>query len=227
MANGSRPYRHQGQLETDLSAGKAIPYRRLPGTGPRTYGPRTYYNPETGQQVSEDYVVRHYRPALRDQGLAEYAELQTRQRSFNATQSSIRASMLQTFLIKKSSEQGLTLRPNVALNGQVSYSFPRSFVNANQQEFTRLYGELRYYQVTARHAGTVTYNPATGAPIIPREREILLAPDGVYAKTLEELGRRKPNEDFQVGMSPDSRGAYTLNDYITTTVIPFYSGRAA
>lgn len=49
--------RWQGQLTADLATGSPIYYRPLPGT-------RRFYNPTTGQEVSEHYVVRIYRPAL-------------------------------------------------------------------------------------------------------------------------------------------------------------------
>lgn len=168
-------------------------------------------------------MVRHYRPALRSTEQAQYADYQQSEAKYRAQQASIRASIQQTFLIKKASEAGLPLRPTTHFNGDVTYSFPRTFIQANSAEFSRLYGELRYYQVIARHAG-VSIGP-TGAPVTDTEaKETLLGPGSDYANTLVELGRRKPNEDFNVGASPDSKGGYRLNDYIVTNVIPFYSG---
>lgn len=49
--------RWQGQLNADLATGAPVYYRQIPGT-------RRFYNPTTGEEVSEHYVVRIYRPAL-------------------------------------------------------------------------------------------------------------------------------------------------------------------
>lgn len=102
--------------------------------------------------------------------------------------------------------------------------FPVTLIRENQTEFTQLYAQLRRSQIEARLAGIPPrYDPRTGRRVMPRPQRALLAPGGEYANTLVALGRRVPNEDFLVGMSPDSRGGYTLGDYISTTVIPFYS----
>lgn len=168
-------------------------------------------------------MVRHYRPALRENQQAAYADYQIAEAKFRQQQASIRSSIQQTFLIKKASEAGLTIQPRATIGGGVRYVFPVSLIRSNQAEFNQLYMQLRRVQIDARHTGVITYDPATGRPILPEARRRMLEPGGDYEQTLVALGRRKPNEDFLVGMSPDSRGGYSLNDYITTQVIPYYS----
>lgn len=225
MALGNRPLHWQAdQLSTDLASGEVIPYRRLPGTGPRDFGPRTYYNPATGQQVSEDYVIRRYRPAIRNNSLAQYSEYRQRENVLIQTQARQRASMQQSFLIKKNHDTGnnyVTLNPD----GTVTTAFPQSFIRQYQGEFSGLYAELRYHAIQSRFAGgPVTYDVNTGAPIFPSERDEYLDANGDYANTLVDLGRRLPGETAPVDASPDSRGGHSRNDYIATFVIPYYAG---
>lgn len=74
-------------------------------------------------------------------------------------------------------------------------------------EFQALYQRLQVVSLQARHA-----------PLGSRLREELYAPDGEYANLLVQLGRRLPNEQFRVGMSPLAVGEG--ESYIDVKVIP-------
>lgn len=185
MANGNKDAGKYGaQLRRDLSSRRPIPYRRLPGSG------RRYYNPYTGQTVTEHYVVRIYRPNLTSIQRELTAQANRRQAVRTRRQ---RKSLLETFLIKKQAENpGRTLQ-------QLSDQY--------QAEFQDLYVKLRTQQLAAK-----------AAEIGSEERRNILSPNGEYAQTLVDLGRRLPNQDFLVGMSPASKGGY-----IDTVVVPYYN----
>jgi hypothetical protein len=231
VAGGNRrPPWQAAQLEADLARGEVIPYRRLPGTGPRDFGPRTYYNPATGDQVSEDYVIRRYRPAIRNNSSAQYLEYRERERLVTRTQARQRASFQQTFLIKKAADSGNTSYVTLNPDGTVTTSFPQSFIRENQQEFNGLYATLRYHAIQSRFVDTgIRYNERTGVPTFPApgtsELDEYLHSEGDYANTLVDLGRRLPGETAPVNSSPDSRGGNILNDYIATFVIPHYANQ--
>jgi hypothetical protein len=161
--------RNARQLAADLASGRPIPYRRQP-TG------RGYYNPYTGQRVSEHYVVRVYRPNL---GPIE-REITSRSNRRNAASSTKRRRDVQDdFLYKKLAENPDKEQGELWLDPDI------------REEFNELYIKLRSY-----HIDTIA------APIGSDEREDLLSADGDYADTLVELGMRLPDEDKPVGQSP-------------------------
>ena len=184
MPNGYTGGRYAEQLRADLANARPIPYRRLPGSG------RRYYNPYTGNIVTEHYVVRIYRPNLSK--IERELTAQSNRRNAVATRRQ-RKSFLETYLIKKQAENpGSTLRE---LNARYA------------DEFQSLYVQLRTQQLAAK-----------AAPIGSEERERILSPTGAYAQALEDLGRRLPDQDFMVGMSPSPKGGY-----IDTVVVPYYN----
>lgn len=186
MANGQGggSRKHAAQLQRDLRSRRPIPYRRLPGAG------RRYYNPYTGDIVTEHYVVRIYRPNL--SSIERELTAQANRRNAVRTQRQ-RKSLLQTFLIKKQSENP----------GRSLHELEAEY----KDEFQSEYIKLRTQQLAAK-----------SAVIGSEERRNILAPDGEYAKTLENLGRRIPNQDFLVGSSPAPKGGY-----IDTVVVPYYN----
>jgi hypothetical protein len=189
VANGDvagrlKPEDYGRQLQQDLASRRPIPYRRYPGSG------RDYYNPYTGQRVSEHYVVRIYRPNLAP--IERELTAQANRRSAVRTVKQ-RRSIQQTFLIKKQAENP----------GQTLAQLQAQYAG----EFQDLYIQLRTQQIAAKNA-----------PIGSAERENILSPTGLYAQTLVDLGRRLPNQDFLVGMSPAAKGGY-----IDTVVVPYYN----
>lgn len=189
MANGSGGRSaNASQLRKDLAAGRPVPYRRLPGAA--GIKGRKYYNPYNGDIVSEHYVIRVYRPNL--SSLEREITAQSNRRNALNTRRQ-RKSIQETYLIKKQAENpGRTLAQL-----QTQYA----------SEFQTLYRNLRVQQLAAK-----------SAEIGSDERKNILAADGEYARTLEELGRRVPNQDFLVGMSPQVKGGY-----IDTVVVPYYN----
>lgn len=104
-----------------------------------------------------------------------------------------RKSIQETYLIKKQAEN-----PGTSL---------RQLEQQNKAEFQALYVKLRTQQIAAK-----------AADIGSDERANILSPTGEYAQTLVDLGRRLPNRDFIVGMSPSPKGGY-----IDTVVVPYYN----
>lgn len=185
MAVGKLSAANQAQLTADLASGRPIAYRRLPGTA----SGRGFYNPATGDQVSQHYVLRVYRPSLTD------VERQfTRERvQLEAARARVQVSSLAETWILKERSLG---RPVTSRN--------EARKNA---EFQALYQRLQVVSLQARHA-----------PLGSRQREELYAADGEYANLLVQLGRRLPNEEFRVGMSPLAVGEG--ESYIDVKVIP-------
>jgi hypothetical protein len=135
-------------------------------------------------------VVRIYRPNL--SSIERELTAQANRRNAVRTRKQ-RKSIQETFLIKKQAENpGMTL-------AQLEQRY--------RSEFQDLYLKLRTQQLAAK-----------AAPIGSEERRNILSPTGEYAQTLVDLGRRLPNQDFLVGMSPASKGGY-----IDTVVVPYYN----
>lgn len=135
-------------------------------------------------------MVRIYRPNLTR---VEREITATSNRSNAVRTRRQRKSIQETFLIKKQAEE-----PGKSL---------RQLELETKTEFNELYRELRIQQLLAK-----------GSEIGSEERNNILSPTGEYARTLEELGRRVPNQDFLVGMSPAPKGGY-----IDTVVVPYYN----
>lgn len=162
---------------------------------------RKYYNPLTGQDkfrdgtpITEDYVLRHYRPALSQLE----RELTTESnRTYAIRSRKIRTSVQETYLVKKKAEYPLLT------DQQLRDRF--------SQEFRDMYSELKRTQILARHAF-----------IGSDERRAFMAPDGRYAELLVELGRRKPDESWAVGASSENQTSVPNGEYINQVVIPYY-----
>lgn len=150
---------------------------------------RGYYNPLTGKPVSQHYVLRIYRPALTDVE-RQYTKERVR---LEVARARVQVnSLADTWMFKERSLGRPVTTRNMA---------------KKDAEFQRLYQRLQIISVQARHA-----------PLGSRLREELYAADGEYANLLVQLGRRLPNEDFRVGMSPLAVGEG--ESYIDEKVIP-------
>jgi hypothetical protein len=194
-----QPYRYQEQLLRDLGSGKAIPYRRLPGLPGSSE--KRYINPLTGQTtfddgsyITEDYVLRHYRPALAE---AERQATTQANRRYAFQSRGLRISFAETFLLKKQVENPLMS------DEQLRDNF--------NQEFMDLYAELKRVQIAAR-------NTDINSPL----RAGLMAPDGPYAELLVALGRREPDASWAVGLSKEQVTGVPTGEYINEVVIPYY-----
>lgn len=83
--------------------------------------------------------------------------------------------------------------------------------NAEKAEANREFAELYASLIRQRHE----YN---SIPVsTTEERQEITRPGGLLATTLEELGMRRPEDDFPVGMSPEG--------YSQDVMVPFLSGR--
>ncbi len=148
---------------------------------------RTYYNPRTGQEVSEHYVVRIYRPALSD---IEREEARRRVRLYTSQQRRVVASLADSWEVRQES-----------LGQPVT---PRNLIRKNA-EFNALLDRFRIVSYEARHA-------PLGTPL----RDSLYAADGEYAQLLVLLGRRLPDAGFPVGESAKhvGEGGSYINDVV-------------
>lgn len=161
--------RVQAQLEADLR-GRPIPYRRKPG-GPSN----VWVNPYTGQEVSEYYVVRVYRPYLyQNEQAAAYAVQQLSRGQLRRAQE-MKLSLAETYVLVQ------------AANGQ-----PVTNVNEvlKQEEFNRIVELLEAERFRLRF-------------LEPVERDAQTGPSSELAELLVLVGRRLGDEDFDVGDSPD------------------------
>lgn len=80
-------------------------------------------------------------------------------------------------------------------------------------EFRNLYYQLRAISFEARHT-------TIGTP----EREAAFAGDSDYAALLVALGRRRPEDTFDVGASP--KGTSEAGGYINSVVLPSLEAQA-
>jgi hypothetical protein len=88
--SGALSPRLQAQLDADLRTGRPIYYRQIPGT-------RTYYNPNTGAEVSEHYVLR-YRANLDD---AARQSIVIRGRVVGRQNRALKSSMAHTYAVRQ------------------------------------------------------------------------------------------------------------------------------
>lgn len=181
--SNSKPYKYQSRLTRDLSQAEPVYYRRLPGS-------RNYYHPKTGEIVTEDYVVRHYRPALQE---AQRARI--RERGYKQAKATrlITQDLYESWLYK---EQALaTLNgaspDELAELSALGTKHPK-FIDA-QIELIQSRLEINSTSSADRIAGT--------------------APDSRYANALVELGRRTPDMDEPVGMSPPGSVSEIVQPY--------------
>lgn len=135
-------------------------------------------------------MVRIYRPNL-SPIQRELTSISNRRNALSTRKQ--RKSIQETYLVKKQAENpGKTLK-------QLEAQY--------KDEFMDLYTELRTQQLAAK-----------AESIGSEARDNILSSTGRYAQTLVDLGRRLPNQDFLVGMSPASKGGY-----IDTVVVPYYN----
>ena len=190
---------YSGRLAQDRAileaTGKPISYRRVPGLASRLF-----YDPNdpTRPEVSEHYVVRIYRPIVRQEleskpGRVTYTEYIQANRRYARKLTENKLSLAETYQIKLLSEsRELTI-------DQV----------LKDKRFNDLALRLQVVSYEARHS-----------PIDSALRQRLYAANGAYAKTLYELGRRERGAGFPVGESPLQVGVG--KSYIDEVVIPKY-----
>lgn len=225
------------RLEADLATGAPIFYARTPGT---KHGAKdAYYNPQTGQVVSEHYVLRVYRPYLSEAETAlrlEHAKVQ------RLSAGNLRRSMAETWLVR----QQYLARHNIPadpITGEVitperrewisratvrdvlhDPMFDDAFANLAYQKRIRLsyktaVGPIRWNQPEAIPTQEHITGPEDFYVIAPRKLWNM-EPDGPMAQALVLLGRRLPDEPFFVGDSPTGPNHEAI--YITEYVIPAY-----
>lgn len=155
----------------------------------RVPGSSRYYDPATGNVVS-GYRVRQYRKGLGDLERQVVRQNQIAERNLFNSQ---RRSLAETYRMKRQTE-GVNLGI-----GQI-YRDPR---------FNGLVRQVREY----------AYYQRSVASIVNPNRQLIVGPSGPYAEALVELGRRLPNDDFNVGQSPAG--------HINENVIPALQAQGA
>lgn len=228
--------KNRAQLEADLATGAPIFYARTPGT---KHGAKdAYYNPQTGQVVSEDYVLRVYRPYLSEAETAlrlEHAKVQ------RLSAGNLRRSMAETWLIR----QQYLARHNFPADpqtGEILTPERRAWISTatirnvlHDPMFDEAYARLAYIKrVRLSHKTALPQEwntsravaikePITGPADImilrPGKLEYM-EPGGPMADALVVLGRRLPDEPFFVGDSPSGPNHEPI--YIQEYVLPVY-----
>jgi hypothetical protein len=184
-----RGQKYEAQLQKDLASGP-VAYRKVPGS-------RRYYNPKTGETVSEDYVVRIYRKQVSPQ---ELRVMQYRSKVLAQSNRQVRDSLGRTYWAKLQADKVISTE-QVYRSSQL-----------NQYGFNNVYTRLRAVSYNARYQ-------TLDSP----ERKAAYAADGEYAQLLVALGRRLPEETFMVGDSPKEVGG---GSYIDNVVLPALSQQA-
>jgi hypothetical protein len=103
--SGTLSPRLQAQLDADIATGRPIFYRQIPGT-------RTYYNPNTGQEVSEHYVL-NYRQNL-DESARQAVVL--RGRIIGRQNRALKLSMAHTYAVRQQAISGLPYTDDDSIN---------------------------------------------------------------------------------------------------------------
>ena len=186
IGQSARSLELQRQLAADLATGSPIPYRRVPGKN------RVYFNPRTGDEVSEHYVVRIYKPALSE---IERSEI-NRQVRINTRQQAIQLNSLADTWRAKQAALGTPIDSrNVA---------------KKNAEFRALYNRFKVVSYNARQSSRIIEDRAT--------RDRLYDGQGEYAQLLVALGRRRQEDTFMVGESAKAVGEG--GSYINEIVLP-------
>lgn len=155
----------------------------------RIPGTRRYYNPRTYEEFST-YFVQQYRRSRSAEDRARYVQAGRR---YGRQQARGRSHLRRMFLLKWEHDHGHA--PQTAAE--------RSAVNG---EFANLYSSLLRQRYEYNHTPVST----------TEERSEMTRPGGLMATTLEELGMRKPEDDWPVGMSPEG--------YSEDVMVPFLRG---
>ena len=169
-------------------------YRKVPGIGRKYYDPQRPWRPV----VTEDYVVRVYKPQLTQ---PQRVDINLSSRRNVRQQRKIQNTMLQDWIYKQRSE------------GVIFDSLRQA---RNDAEFVQTYQQFRSEVYLARREQSFIENPT---------RFDRNSADGELAELLVELGRRRGDEDFDVGESAQHVGpgeSYTL-----TVVRPYLDAKMA
>lgn len=160
------------QLNADLRSGRPIAYRRLGGTKAR------FYNPDTGQEVSEHYV-RIYNRSIAERSSAARNEIRFRNRSFGQKARRETGQQWQTYQARQQ-----------ALGRQ-----------ANEQDFLGTQAEFNRAKLGTRHQPD--YHLLRDQDNTPYIVDRTKAPDSDLANLLVSMGRRLVGQDNYVGTSPE------------------------
>lgn len=155
----------------------------------RIPGTRRYYNPRTFEEHSTFFVQR-YRKSRSAEDRERYVQAGRR---YGRQQARGRSHLRRMFLMKWEHDHGH--KPQTASE--------KSSANA---EFANLYSSLIRQRYEYNHT-----------PISTADARLDMArPGGPLSVTLEELGMRKPEDTWPVGMSPEG--------YSEEVMVPFFRG---